>query len=148
MTLADSNISSGSSITFHIPAQMKDIRMLGLSVQSLFANLGFSALEACQLELALTEAANNIVKYGGLGNVTDRIWVKLVVKDNNVICIFIDQGNPVEFLLKNSESDICTNTATFPVSKRGPCVINKIMDTVNYARVNGKNVLTLIKHLP
>lgn len=147
MTLANSNIFSGSSITFHIPARLKDVRLLGLSARACFENLGFDAIRSYQLELAVTEAATNIVKYGGLAKAKDSVCMTFTVKDNNCICTFIDQGKPVEFIQKKSKSEPPVNIESFEVNRRGICIIHQVMDIVSYASASGKNVLTLTKHL-
>ncbi len=147
MALANSSIFSGSSITYHIPARLKDIRLLGLSVQALFTNLGFDALASYQLELAVVEAANNIVKHGGLAKAKASVYMKFMVKDDNFVCTFIDQGNPVEFIQKESKSEVSANVESFPLNRRGLCIIHEVMDVVSYVSANGKNVLTLTKYL-
>ncbi len=147
MTSANNTILSGSSITFHIAARLKDIRLLGLAARALFTGLGFGVLASYQLELAVTEAANNIIKYGGLVKIKANVCMTFSVKDNNFICTFIDQGNPIEFLEKQSKAEKRVDIESFPVCKRGLCIIHQVMDTVSYANVNGKNVLTLTKQI-
>jgi len=147
MTSANNTVLSGSSITFYISARLKDIRLLGLSARALFTSLGYGTLASYQLELAVTEAANNIVKYGGHVNTKASICMTFAVKDNNLTCTFIDQGNPIEFLEKQSKAEKRVDVESFPVCKRGLCIIHQVMDTVSYANVNGKNVLTMTKQI-
>jgi len=63
MSSVTSEIPSGSTIIFRVPARLADVRLLGFSVHSLFLNLGFNDIDTYQLELAVTESANNIVKH-------------------------------------------------------------------------------------
>ncbi len=148
MTVANNSILSGSAITFYISARLKDVRLLGLSARALFTSLGFGTLASYQLELAVTEAANNIIKYGIQAQPKASICLKFSVKDNTFICTFIDQGNPIEFLEKQSKAEKRVDVESFPVCKRGLCIIHQVMDTVSYTNVNGKNVLTLTKQIP
>jgi serine/threonine-protein kinase RsbW len=146
MTFENTTITPGSSIIFRIPAQLKDTRLLGYSVHVLFDNLGFTRTIAYQLELALVEAANNIVKHAGLAKDKAQISMKFSVMNDKVVCTFVDQGKPVDFLLKDSTSSTVRNIGNLPVSKRGLLIICEVMDEVHYKRANGKNVLTLIKY--
>ncbi len=146
MTFDNSNIVPGSSIIFRIPAQLNDNRLLGYSVHALFDNLGFTETISYQLELALIEAANNIVKHAGLAKEKSQINMKFLVMNDKVVCTFVDQGKPVDFLLKDSPTDTVHNVGKLPVSKRGLAIICDVMDTVSYKRINGKNVLTLVKY--
>ena len=146
MTFENSTIAPGSSIIFRIPAQLKDTRLLGYSVHALFHNLGFSEKMVYQLELALIEAANNIVKHAGLAKDKAQINMKFAVKYDKVVCTFIDQGKPVDFLLKESANDTVKYVGNLPVSKRGLLIVCDVMDQVSYKRTNGKNVLTLVKY--
>lgn len=146
MTFDNATIAPGSSIIFRIPAKLDDTRLLGYSVHALFDNLGFTETIAYQLELALIEAANNIVKHAGLASSKSLINMKLAVMNDKVVCTFIDQGKPVDFLLKSSPNDTVRNVGNLPVSKRGLLIVCDVMDQVSYKRVNGKNILTLVKY--
>ena len=148
MTVANNNILSGSAITFHISARLKDVRLLGLSARALITSLGFGTLSSYQLELAVTEAANNIIKYGIQAQAKASICMKFAVKDNTLICTFVDKGHPVEFLEKRSKAEQRVDVESFPLCKRGLCIIHQIMDTVSYTNANGQNMLTLTKTLP
>jgi anti-sigma regulatory factor (Ser/Thr protein kinase) len=146
MPLTHSSTSLDSNIVFRIPARLADVRLLGISVHSLFANLGFSDIDVYQLELAVTEAANNIVKHAGLAKDKAQISMKFSVMSDKLVCTFIDQGKPVDFLLKDSTTGTIQNVGNLPVSKRGLLIVCDVMDKVSYTRTNGKNVLTLVKY--
>ena len=146
MIFDNSTIAPGSSIIFRIPAQLKNTRLLGYSVHTLFDNLGFSETIVYQLELALIEAANYIIKHAELAKDNAQISMKFSVMNDKVVCTFIDQGKPVDFLQKKSSTDTVTNVESLPVSKRGLHIVCDVMDKVSYTRSNGKNVLTLIKY--
>lgn len=147
MTLEGSNIPTGSIMIFRFPARLEDARILGISVHALFQNLGFNETMTYQLELSIIESANNIVKHAGLDKNKAQINMKFAVMSDKVICTFVDQGKPIDFLLKHSKEESCTYVDQLPVSKRGLAIVYNVMDTVSYMRANGKNVLTLVKFL-
>ena len=92
------------------------------------------------------EAANNIVKHAGLAKDKEQVSMKFAVMNDKVVCTFIDQGKPVDFLLKDYQNDTVHNVGKLTISKSGLAIVCDVMDKVSYKRVNGKNVLTLIKY--
>jgi len=145
--MPSNEILSGSSIIFRIPARLADVRLLGLSVHSLFANLGFNDVETYQLELAVTESANNIVKHAYQYEKDVCITMKFSTTDDRVTCTFVDNGKFENFLKNNGQGDIATDTKVLPPDSRGICIICDVMDEVSYRRSGSKNILTLVKYL-
>jgi serine/threonine-protein kinase RsbW len=147
MPSANNEIFSGSSIIFRIPARLADVRLLGLSVHSLFANLGFNDVETYQLELAVTESANNIVKHAYQYEKDVFITMKFSTTDDRVTCTFVDNGKFKNFLKNNGQGEITTDTKMIPPDSRGIYIICDVMDEVSYRRSGSKNILTLVKYL-
>lgn len=147
MSSATHEISSGTSILFRIPARLADVRLLGISVHALFAYLGFTAIEIYQLELAITEAANNIVKHAYQYKKGTYLTMKFATTQDRVTCTFIDQGTFKNFLTNNAQGELATDTITLPPNSRGICIICEVMDEVSYRRSDDKNILKLVKYL-
>jgi len=147
MTIDNSGIVTGTSIIFRVPARLADVRLIGLSVHSLFADLGFDEVEAFQLELAVTEAANNIVKHSYKFQENASINLKFSTTPSKVSCVFVDTGKFENFLKNNGLDDIATDTKTLPPSSRGIFIICDVMDEVSYRRSGDKNILSLVKYL-
>lgn len=147
MPSSSNEIFPGSAIIFRIPARLADVRLLGLSVHSLFANLGFTDVESYQLELAVTESANNIVKHAYQYKKDVWITMKFATTDDRVTCTFVDNGKFENFLKNNGQGEIATDTKVLPPDRRGIFIICDVMDEVSYKRSDGKNILTLVKYL-
>ncbi len=147
MTTANSDIVTGTSIIFRVPARLPDVRLIGLSVHSLFADLGFNEIDAFQLELAITEAANNIIKHSYNFQEKATISLKFSTTPSKITCVFVDNGKFENFLKNNGLDDIATDTKTLPPSSRGIFIICDVMDEVTYRRSGDKNILTLVKYL-
>lgn len=141
-------IPPGSTIIFRVPARFEDVRLIGFSVHALFSNLGFSNVETYQLELAVTESANNIVKHSYQFKENMYIDMKFTTTDKQVSCTFVDTGKFENFLKNNGLSDIANDTSLLPPDSRGICIICEVMDEVSYRRSNSKNILKLVKYLP
>ena len=147
MSAATSEIPSGSSIIFRIPARLTDVRLLGISAHALFANLGFSEIEIYQLELAVTESANNIVKHAYQYKKNVHMTMKFATTDDRVICTFVDEGKFENFLNNNGLGEFATDTNVLLPDSRGICIICEVMDEVSYRRSGDKNILKLVKYL-
>lgn len=147
MAIDTRGIVTGTSVIFRVPARLADVRLIGLSVHSLFADLGFDELEAFQLELAVTEAANNIVKHSYKFRKDSSINMKFSTTPSQVSCVFVDTGIFENFLKNNGLDAIATDTKALPPSSRGIFIICDVMDEVSYRRSGDKNILTLVKYL-
>ena len=119
MTIDKSGIVTGTSVIFRVPARLADVRLLGLSVHSLFADLGFDEVESFQLELAVTEAANNIVKHSYKFQENVSINLKFSTTSSKVSCIFVDTGKFENFLKDNGWDDVATDTKALPPAAGG-----------------------------
>jgi anti-sigma regulatory factor (Ser/Thr protein kinase) len=147
MTNENIDIVTGTSVIFRVPARLADVRLIGLSVHALFSDLGFSDVDAFQLELAITEAANNIIKHSYKFQKNTTINLKFSTTPSKVTCVFADTGKFENFLTNNGLDDIVTDTKILPPSSRGIFIICDVMDEVTYRRSGDKNILTLVKYL-
>lgn len=147
MAIDTRGIVTGTSVIFRVPARLADVRLIGLSVHSLFADLGFDEVEAFQLELAVAEAANNIVKHSYKFRKNSSINMKFSTTPSQVSCVFVDTGIFENFLKNNGLDAIATDTKALPPSSRGIFIICDVMDEVSYRRSGDKNILTLVKYL-
>lgn len=146
MVLENSEIESGSSIVFRVPARLADVRLIGISVHSLFSKMGFGDVDTFQLELAITESANNIVKHAYNYEEDGFIIVKFAITEDRVICTFVDTGKFENFLKNNGLGEKATDTNLLPPDSRGICIICDVMDEVSYRRSGDNNILTLVKY--
>jgi anti-sigma regulatory factor (Ser/Thr protein kinase) len=101
---------------------------------------------ARQLRLAVEEAVVNVIDYAyPTGNEGD-ITIKMTSDGHILRFQIVDTGIPFDPTKKEK-----TDT-TLPVEERqigglGILLVSELMDTINYEREDGKNILTLIKTL-
>ena len=99
-----------------------------------------------QINLAIEEAVVNVMNYaypaGTVGNVT----IEVKSNGSEVSFIIIDSGTPFDPTAK-PEVDITLSAEDRSIGGLGIHLIRQIMDHINYERVNGRNVLTLIKKI-
>ena len=88
MTLSESKDFLVSS------ASLKEVRTFSRDV---FEKINLPQDQKDELVLAIAEAAQNIVKHGykGVDSTTDRMEIKISLKDNNLEIGFFDKGKPV-----------------------------------------------------
>ena len=107
---------------------------------------------AGQLCLVLEELLANLVRHG-IGGVPPpeppgyhHAVVSLARRGNEVVAVFEDSGRPFDPLIL-PEPDLLADLDDRPVGGLGIHLMRALMDTVSYARTDGRNRLTLVKSL-
>lgn len=107
---------------------------------------GIDMATAMKLNLAIEEAVVNVMNYAyPIGTVGD---VNIESKANDELLEFIisDSGTPFDPTTK-AEVDTTLSAEERTIGGLGIHLVRNIMDSINYERVDGKNILTLIKKL-
>lgn len=100
-----------------------------------------------EVTLALEEIFTNIVKYAYDDDAGHLIHVIIGQKGKDALVIrFEDDGQPFD-PTQARDPDLDLPVEERPVGKLGVFIVKKIMDSMAYERVEGKNILTLIKTL-
>ena len=75
-------------------ASLKEVRVFSREV---FEKINIQQEQKDELVLAIAEAAQNIVKHGykGVENTTDKMQIKISLKNNELEIGFFDKGKPV-----------------------------------------------------
>ena len=107
---------------------------------------GFPPKLVFKINLALDELTTNIISYGYEDEGEHDIHVKLSLKDQTLTLQLIDDGQPFDPLEAEAPDVSC------PINERkvgglGIHLVKEIMDSVHYARRDGKNMTTLVKSL-
>ena len=100
-----------------------------------------------QIEVAIEEISVNIVSYAGLAEDAD-IEIRCDVLDDplRVVVQFLDDGVPFDPLEKE-DPDTSPEAIEQRIGGLGIFMVKQMMDSVSYAYENGKNTLTILKHL-
>jgi anti-sigma regulatory factor (Ser/Thr protein kinase) len=114
-------------------------------IENYIAKIGIQKEDATNILLASEEIIINIINYA-YENEKGTIKIDLSNDKSRIKLNFTDYGKPFN-LLKINETDI-----SLPLEKRGEggygiLIVKKIMDSVHYEYRNGKNVLTVTKHI-
>ena len=103
-------------------------------------DVGFS------LNLALEEAVANVMKYAYPEGETHDIVLSVKLTDNRLMFKLIDTGKPFDPTIV-PDADVNLSAEDRQIGGLGIFLVRQIMDSVEYRRIDGKNILTMIKLL-
>ena len=125
---------------------VKEVAALSTFVKDVMARLNIGKPLAPKLRLALEEAVVNVMEYayptGTKGNVDIRVTygglrLKFIITDAGVAF------DPTEA----TKADTTLSAEDRPVGGLGILLVRELMDSINYERTGGKNVLTMTKNI-
>ena len=106
-----------------------------------------SAKMQMQIDLAVEEIFVNIANYAYSPKTGSALIKVEITQDSPAIRItFIDSGIPYDPLTKD-DPDITLPSDKRAIGGLGIFLVKKIMDTIHYQYIHGKNTLTIIKKL-
>jgi serine phosphatase RsbU (regulator of sigma subunit)/anti-sigma regulatory factor (Ser/Thr protein kinase) len=124
---------------------VKHVPDLNTFVKSVTDYIGIVPSEARQIKLAVEEAVVNAINYAYPTGSEGKITVEARSNGQRLQFVITDSGiafDPTEV----TQTDITVPAEDRPIGGLGILLVRKVMDSVNYERVNGQNVLTLIKN--
>ena len=125
---------------------VRQVKTLNAFVVKVMERLGIEAKEAKQIRLAVEEAVVNVIDYaypaGQTGDIdvlamSDGEWLNFVITDRGVAF------DPTE----KEKADTTLSAEDRPIGGMGILLVRELMDSINYERTDGKNVLTLKKKI-
>ena len=99
-----------------------------------------------QINLAIEEAVVNVMNYAYPEGTKGDITIEAKSNGTEMIFIISDTGKPFDPTAK-PEVDITKSAEDRAIGGLGIHLIRQIMDRINYERIDGHNILTLIKKL-
>ena len=99
-----------------------------------------------QLNLAIEEAATNVIMYAYPEGTEGEVDLGASRQGDNLIFTLADTGKPFDPTAA-PEADISAALEDRPIGGLGIHLVRTIMDSVSYKRAEGKNVLTMTKHV-
>ena len=128
-------------------ARTDRIPWLTEQVDGLLESLDCPMRAQMQIDVAIDELLANIASYAygtGKGEVTVRFDFE--PGDRTVVLTFIDSGIPYDPLAK-PDPDVTLEVDKRSVGGLGIFLVKKTMDDMTYARLDGRNVLTIHKRI-
>jgi anti-sigma regulatory factor (Ser/Thr protein kinase) len=127
-----------------IDARVGNLNMVIRFISERLEAAGCSMKQQAQMTIAAEEVFVNIARYAydrRSGGATVRISV-----GDDILVEFEDSGKPYN-PIDRSDPDIAADVESREVGGLGVFMVKKLMDSVEYRREKGKNVLTLRKSL-
>ena len=123
---------------------VQQVEQLNTFVKQSLQRLGVERPLSNKLRLAVEEAVVNVMQYAYPTGTTGDISIRLTSNGHRIKFVITDSGgafNPTEV----SAADTTLSAEDRPIGGLGILLVRKLMDSINYERSQGKNVLTLRK---
>ncbi|MBO4658130.1 MAG: SpoIIE family protein phosphatase [Prevotella sp.] len=121
-------------------ASMDDIGSLDSFISHATHHAGMEERDAKRLRLAVEEAVANIINHGQATAIT----LQASVNENQLVLTIDDNGQPFD-PTADSPTDLSVPADQRPPGGLGIMLIHKMADELNYQRIDGHNVLKIIK---
>ena len=130
-----------------LPCDITTIPQLADFINAIGKHLHLDASLIMNINLAVEEAVVNVMRYAYPPNEQGGVRINAMASERQVTFIISDKGIPFD---PTTWEDINTSLPAEerPVGGLGIHLVRQIMDTINYERTEGTNVLTLRKNLP
>jgi anti-sigma regulatory factor (Ser/Thr protein kinase) len=126
--------------------EVAEISKLAIFIEELGEEFGLSPELVFNLNLVLEEAVSNVILYAYPKEEHQTISLIARKKDNQLIFVLTDSGKEFD-PTQAPDADITLSAEDRPIGGLGIFLIRQIMNTVEYQRIEGKNVMTLGKEL-
>lgn len=117
------------------------------AIQDFISDWGFDNSVApkiiTKLSVCNDEIISNIINYSK----ATFIQIGCSIEDNILTVVFTDDGIPFDPLTEADEPDITASAEDRKIGGLGIFMVKKMMDSVQYSRVDNKNILTITKSL-
>ncbi|MCR5131513.1 MAG: SpoIIE family protein phosphatase [Prevotella sp.] len=129
-----------------LPNDVQTIPQLSEFVEGVAEELGFDMDETMNLNLAMEEAVVNVMNYAYPKGTEGDVLIDAEANDLRLKFTITDYGSPFD---PTAKEDVDTSLAAEdrPIGGLGIYLVRQLMDSMNYERVEGRNVLTLRKRL-
>lgn len=129
-----------------LPNDVQEVPQLNVFVDEVCEQADFDMSTTLKLNLAIEEAVVNVMNYAYPAGEKGDVDIEAMINDEYLVFVISDSGTPFDPTAK-AEVDTTLSAEERGIGGLGIHLIRQIMDTINYERVEGKNVLTLRKKL-
>ena len=129
-----------------IKNDITEISKLAIFIEELSEELALAPELTFNLNLALEEAVSNVILYAYGEEKQKEITLLANMSDNNLTFVLTDYGKEFD-PTKVPDADVTLSAEEREIGGLGIFLIRQIMDTVEYQRMDGKNVLIMGKQL-
>ena len=121
-----------------------EVSKLNAFQKSFYEKLNIEKSLARRLQLAVEETVVNVIDYAYPIGINGDITVKMMWNGNTLKIVVVDTGVMFDpTLVETPDTSLMVEERR--VGGLGIHLVRKLMDSVNYEREDGKNILTLVK---
>ena len=129
-----------------LPCDVNQIPHLTQLVDEVCEEVGFSAATTMQVNLALEEAVVNVMNYAYPSGMTGKVTIDAMANSEWLKFVVTDSGRPFDPTTRD-EIDVTLPAEERAIGGLGIHLIRLYMDSINYERYEGRNILTLRKKI-
>lgn len=125
---------------------VSQVTELNRFVQSVTEDLQLDKALSKRIKLAVEEVVVNIMEYAYIPDIKGQVRVEAMANDKRLRFILTDSGHPFD-PTSVSRADTTLTVEDRPIGGLGILLVRNLMDTINYERIEGHNVLRIEKRL-
>ena len=125
---------------------IEQVPQLADFVDMVCEEVGFDPSVSIQMNLAIEEAVVNVMSYAYPVGTVGNVIIEAQANEDCLTFTIIDNGTPFDPTAK-SEVDTTLSAEERPIGGLGIHLVRQLMDSINYERIDNKNILTLRKKL-
>ena len=129
-----------------IKNEISEISNLAIFIEELGEELNLTPNLVFNLNLVLEEAVSNVILYAYPKEESQEISLLAKMSGSNLVFVLTDSGKEFD-PTQAPDADITLSAEERQIGGLGIFLIRQIMNTVEYQRIDGKNILTLGKQL-
>jgi sigma-B regulation protein RsbU (phosphoserine phosphatase) len=129
-----------------LPNDVKQVPLLAEFIDGICDAVGVDMMLAMQLNLAIEEVVVNVMNYAYPAGTEGTVCIDAQVSDGLLQFVVSDSGVAFDPTAR-AEVDTTLSAEERNIGGLGIHIVRQIMDSINYKRVDNRNVLTLGKKL-
>ena len=138
------NVRLRRSLT--LPNDVESIPQLNEFIDAVAEDIQLDMSLTMSLNLAIEEAVVNVMSYAYPAGVAGEVNIEACADSEWLTFVISDAGTPFDPTAKE-EADTTLSVEDRPVGGLGIFLVRQLMDTINYERADGMNILTLRKRV-
>lgn len=135
------------SVKLSIESRLDHVELLCRAVRALCSTAGVAPRDCAQVELAIAEAVNNVIRHAYHGEPGRTVEVTFVLEPQAFTIEVADDGEPMPDRPRTTFDFDPTDVENLPEGGMGLFIIGSVMDTVRYASHDGRNTITMSRRL-
>ena len=132
--------------TLLIKNDVHEVSKFSTFIKSVMEKLSIEKTLARQLRLAIEEAVVNVIDYAYPAGQEGNIEVQIMSDGETLKTVLIDSGVAFDPTAKE-KADTSLSVEDRQIGGLGILLVRELMDSINYERIDGQNILTLIKKI-